>query len=788
MTWFRDPPQAARTLTVAFAVLLGTAVCVPARARGAEPPPEPVLRIEPEMHGAPIRRLAIDAAGRYVASGSWDKTVRVWELNTGRLLRILRPPLGAGNEGRIEAVAMSPDGATIAAAGRTGAEWDKAISIYLFDRATGQIKRRISGLPGVVHHLAWSRDGGLLAASLGFRNGIRVFRAHDGSEVGADTPYGSDSYSVDFYRTGRLVSTSSDGFVRLYRVSERALTLITKEKAPGGAKPFSARFSPDGSRIAVGYDDAARVDVLASDTLALLYSASARDVKAGELPTVAWSEDGSLLYAGGTYGIGSTVFIRVWTQAGQGSFQDLATATNTVMDIAPLAAGGIVYSASGSFGTFDGAGRKTWERRAPLADFRDNTDGFKVSRDGTVVDFAFELFGKSPARIDVTERRVVLAPPAESGLASPVTSAPGFDLRDWRGLAPTLNGQPLKIQLYERAHAVALASDRQSVILGGDWYVRRFDIQGKEIWRLPALAVVWAVNISGDGKLVVVAYGDGTIRWSRLSDGAELLAFFPHADRKRWVLWSPSGYYDASPGAEDLIGWHVNRGKDAAADFYPVSRFRSTFYRPDVVAKALESLDEPTALRLANEAAGRRTQAVDVARTLPPVVQIVAPTDGATVSTPEVRVRFAVRTASDAPVIGVRARVNGQAVNLGDARNIAVATTADAVRELAIPIPPQDSDIMLFAESRHGVSVPAVVHVTWRGASPPPSAPAADFSIKPKLYVLAVGVSAYQGPGHASPLPREGRAGLRAGDAAPTGRPLSRCGGEDPDGCAGQQG
>jgi len=34
------------------------------------------------------------------------------------------------------------------------------------------------------------------------------------------------------------------------------------------------------------------------------------------------------------------------------------------------------------------------------------------------------------------------------------------------------------------------------------------------------------------------------------------------------VLWTPSGYYDASPGGEDFIGWQVNKGKDKAADFF----------------------------------------------------------------------------------------------------------------------------------------------------------------------------------------------------------------------------
>jgi hypothetical protein len=66
--------------------------------------------------------------------------------------------------------------------------------------------------------------------------------------------------------------------------------------------------------------------------------------------------------------------------------------------------------------------------------------------------------------------------------------------------------------------------------------------------------VAWAVNISDDGRLAIAAYADGTIRWHRLPDLEELLAFYADAgDRERWVLWTPLGHYDTSPGAEDLI-------------------------------------------------------------------------------------------------------------------------------------------------------------------------------------------------------------------------------------------
>lgn len=72
-----------------------------------------------------------------------------------------------------------------------------------------------------------------------------------------------------------------------------------------------------------------------------------------------------------------------------------------------------------------------------------------------------------------------------------------------------------------------------------------------------------------------------TLRRHRVSGGAELLAYFAHAVRQRWVLWTSSGYYDAYPDAEVLISRHVNRSTDIAAAFFPASNFRNRCYRPD---------------------------------------------------------------------------------------------------------------------------------------------------------------------------------------------------------------
>jgi hypothetical protein len=59
---------------------------------------------------------------------------------------------------------------------------------------------------------------------------------------------------------------------------------------------------------------------------------------------------------------------------------------------------------------------------------------------------------------------------------------------------------------------------------------------------------------------VVVALGDGTIRWHALSRGLrEVAALFVHAETLRWAMWTPEGLFDHAPnGGQELVGVHLN--------------------------------------------------------------------------------------------------------------------------------------------------------------------------------------------------------------------------------------
>jgi hypothetical protein len=287
------------------------------------------------------------------------------------------------------------------------------------------------------------------------------------------------------------------------------------------------------------------------------------------------------------------------------------------------------------------------------------------------------------------------------------------------------------------SRGLAISPEKDAFLVGSKWFLYLFDRQGNQKWVVRVVGEAFAVNISPDGRFALAALGDGTVRWYRMRDGKELLAFFPHADKKRWILWTPSGYYDASPGAEELIGWHLNNGSDQAADFFPISRFRPTYYRPDVVAKILETLDEGEAIRLANEESGRKKGEVSVTKILPPVVSILSPKDGSETSAKEIEVKFEVRSPSGEPVTIARVLVDGRPVGRGLA--IKEMQKNQDVHATKVPIPEKDTEISIIAENRNGASEPATVTLKWRG-----KAKEDEFTIKPKLYVLAIGVSKYE--------------------------------------------
>ncbi|MEZ5479861.1 MAG: hypothetical protein R3E95_20990 [Thiolinea sp.] len=399
-----------------------------------------------------------------------------------------------------------------------------------------------------------------------------------------------------------MVSTSLDGQVRLY---DARLTLLHKHNTQGGSRPFFARFSPDGKQIAVGFDDSTAVEILSGEDLQPVRRPESQGIDAN-VASVAWSQDGRRLYAGGLFADGNGRPLVVWDQGGAGQRSLRRAAQNTVMDIKPLRDGGVVVaSGDPALVRLDANGQVVWKQTSgvlSLGLYKTFNRDFALDKNGTTVGFHFAREAEKSQAVWQLADLQLGKPSAKSTLSVPRHEANGLNITDWENeYTPKLNGQPLPLQDYERSRSLAINAQGDSFALGTEWSVRLYEQDGALRWQ-QSVPLAWAVNISADDRWVVAALGDGTIRWYEKANGRERLAFYLHPDEQRWVAWTPEGFYAAAPGAEDLIGYHLNRGADREAEFVGVDQLRSVFSRADLVAKARWT---PTTQHYATGAGGR---------------------------------------------------------------------------------------------------------------------------------------------------------------------------------------
>ncbi|WP_250121181.1 caspase family protein [Chroococcidiopsis sp. CCMEE 29] len=175
-----------------------------------------LLRTFSGEHLDTVWSVAISPDEQTIVSGSGDKTIKIWNLNTGKLLRTL-----SGHKDTVRSVAISLDGQTI-----VSGSGDKTVKIWNLN--TGKLLRTLSGHTDAVRSVAISPNGQTVASG-GADNTVKIWNLNSGELLHTLSGHTSRIISIAISPDGEIVASgSNDNTIKLWnlRTGELVRTLL----------------------------------------------------------------------------------------------------------------------------------------------------------------------------------------------------------------------------------------------------------------------------------------------------------------------------------------------------------------------------------------------------------------------------------------------------------------------------------------------------------------------------------------------------------------------------------
>ena len=497
-------------------------------------------------HTSGVLAVALSFDGRRAVSGSSDKTLRLWDLESGQTLRTLQ-----GHTSGVLSVALSSDG-------RRAVSGSSDETLRVWDLESGQTLRTLQGHTDSVRAVALSSDG-RCAVSGSDDNTLRVWDLESGRRLRTLQGHASGILAVALSSDGRrAVSGSSDNTLRVWDL-ESGQTLHTLQGNTDLV--LAVAFSSDGRRAVSGSDNnALRVWDLESDqTLCTLQGHTSRAL------AVALSSDGRRAISGS-----DDDTLRVWDLETGQTLRTLQGHTDLVRAVALSSDGRRALSGSDD-NTLRVWDLETLEARTTLHGHTDSVRAVALSSDGrralsgsddnTLCVWDLETGRKLHTLQGHTKR--VLAVALSSDGCRAVSASYDKTLRVW-----DLGSSRKLHTLQGHTHwvtAVALSSDgHRAVSASYDKTLRVWDLESGETVRTLQghVDLVRAVALSSDSRRAVSGSDDNTLRVWDLKSGQTLHTLQGHTNLVNAVALSSDGRRAISGSYDNTLRvWDLESGQ-----------------------------------------------------------------------------------------------------------------------------------------------------------------------------------------------------------------------------------
>jgi WD40 repeat protein len=432
---------------------------------------QPLMRL---VHEGPEVAVALSPDGRTIATGSSDGNPGIWDIASGK--QLARMPYG----GPVNAIAFSPNGRLVATAGKDG-------YARIWDAASGKLLTRLEH-QGQVIGLAFSPDGKAIATASRDRT-ARIWDAASGGHL-VRMDHEDWVSAVMFSPDGKTIATASwDKTARIWdAVTGKSLARLAHDDLV-----HSVTFSPDGKLVATASKDGTARIWSAINGEPLVRLAHMDSVVA-----VAFSPDGRVVATASRDGAA-----RVWDAASGRSL------LHPLSHNGPLSA--VMFSGDGRFiaTASEDATARVWDAASGKLLAR-------LAHEDWVSSVVFASDGK-------------------------VLATAGWDktVRVW---STASNLGLVRLAHPDSVLAVAFSPDGRAVATAGqDGTARVWDASdGTQLARVVHEGRVSAVTFSPDGKVVATASRDGTTRVCEVASG-EPLVRLSHEGSVNAVAFSHDG-------------------------------------------------------------------------------------------------------------------------------------------------------------------------------------------------------------------------------------------------------